>query len=117
MDFDSAIAAHVAWKTKLRGAIAARTRLDVATIGKDDVCALGQWINGEARAKYGHLATFNGCKSAHAAFHREAGRIAALINAGEYADAEAALGAGTPYASASLATGVAMNKLRADIGA
>jgi len=112
MDFDKAIDAHVGWKTKLRGAIASEARLDAAAIGRDSVCPLGQWLHGDAKIKYGHLPAFAGCVSAHAVFHREAGRVAAMINEKRYADADAALGAGTPYSSASTATGVAIGKLR-----
>lgn len=117
MDFDKAIDAHVEWKTKLRGAIAAQSTLDAAAIGKDNACPLGQWLHGDAKIKYGHLPTFAGCVSAHAVFHREASRVAAMINDKRYTDADAALGAGTPYTSASMATGVAIAKLRKEVGA
>jgi methyl-accepting chemotaxis protein len=54
---------------------------------------------------------------AHAAFHREAGRVAALVNAKQYKEATAALDAGSPYAKASMDTTIAISKLRKEIGA
>jgi methyl-accepting chemotaxis protein len=117
MDFDHAIAAHVEWKTKLRGAIAAQSELDAFAAAKDNICPLGKWLHGDARQKYAHLADFSTCVQAHAAFHREAGRVAALVNAKQYKEATAALDAGSPYAKASMDTTIAISKLRKEIGA
>jgi methyl-accepting chemotaxis protein len=117
MDFENAIAAHVEWKTKLRGAIAAQSELDAFSAAKDNICPLGKWLHGDARTKYAHLAEFSGCVQSHAAFHREAGRVAALVNARQYGEATAALEAGSPYAKASMETTIAISKLRKQIGA
>ncbi len=117
MDFENAIAAHVEWKTKLRGAIVGQTQLDSFAAAKDDVCPLGQWLHGDARTKYAHLAEFSGCVQSHAAFHREAGRVAALINSRRYDEATAALDTGSPYAKASMETTIAISKLRKQIEA
>lgn len=115
MDFEDAIAAHVAWKIKLRGAITTRSEVDAVSVARDDKCVLGQWLHGEARQKYAHLAAFTGCVQAHAAFHREAGRVAALINAKQYAEAAAGLDLGSPYARASMDATVAITRLRSEI--
>jgi methyl-accepting chemotaxis protein len=117
MDFENAISAHVEWKTKLRGAIAAKSELDSFTAARDDVCPLGKWLHGDARTKYAHLAEFSGCVQSHAAFHREAGRVATLINARRYDEATAALDGGAPYAKASMETTIAISKLREQIEA
>lgn len=117
MDFDQAIGAHVEWKTKLRSAINAQSQLDAAAASKDNVCPLGKWLHGEARAKYGHLGAYAACLNSHAAFHREAGRVANLINDRRYDEAKVALDAGAPYAQASMQTSVAITKLRREIGA
>jgi len=117
MDFENAIAAHVEWKTKLRSAIIAQSELDSFAAAKDNVCPLGKWLHGDARAKYAHLAEFSGCVQSHAAFHREAGRVAALINARRYDDATAALESGAPYAKSSMDTTTAISKVRKQIGA
>jgi methyl-accepting chemotaxis protein len=117
MNWDSALDAHAQWKVKLRGAISAKEQVDAATLSKDNCCPFGKWLHGDAKAKYGHLAPFGACVTAHATFHREAGRVAQMINSGKFGEAEAALGAGTPYANASSATGVAIVRLKKELAA
>ena len=112
MDFDSALAAHQEWKVKLRGAISGKSQLDAATIAKDDCCELGKWLRGEAKPKLGALPVYRECVETHAAFHREAGKVAVLINAGKYAEAESALGVGTPYSLASSKIATAIVQMR-----
>lgn len=112
MDLDKAVSAHVEWKTKLRAAISSKAQLDAATISKDNCCPLGMWLHGEAKAKFSRLAPYAECVGAHASFHREAGKVAELINRKKYTEAESAIGAGTPYAAASSAAGIAIGKLK-----
>ncbi len=116
MNLDTAIAAHAEWKFKLRTAITSQTQVEAASVAKDNLCALGSWLHGEAKSKYGHLESYRNCLGAHASFHREAGKVAQLINRKKYGEAEAALGAGSPYASASTMTTVSINKLKKDAG-
>jgi hypothetical protein len=108
MDLDKAIQAHRDWKVKLRVAMARRMHLDVAAISADDCCLLGKWLHGEARARYGALSAYRDCLTKHAAFHREAGAVALVINASDHARADRMLDAGTPYAMASSAVGSAI---------
>ena len=112
MNLDNAISAHTEWKVKLRSAISSQSQLDAATISRDNCCPLGQWLHGDAKAKYGQLDAYRQCLDAHANFHREAGKVAQLINQKKYSEAETALSAGTPYANASSATGVSILKLK-----
>jgi methyl-accepting chemotaxis protein len=101
MDLDHANMAHAQWKVKLRSAISAKEAMDTATISKDNKCEFGQWLHGDAKAKFGHLSSYGKCVAAHAAFHIEAGKVATLINAKRYDDAAAMLGMGTPFAESS----------------
>jgi hypothetical protein len=112
MDLETAIQAHGEWKLKLRGAIQKKEQLDAASIAKDNVCPLGQWLHGEAKAKYAAAKTYASCVDKHATFHREAGKVAAAINVGKYDDASAMLAAGTSYAAASSAVATAIIDLR-----
>ncbi len=112
MNLDSAISAHVEWKAKLRSALTSQWQLDAATISKDDFCPLGQWLHGEAKQKYGRLGSYRESVGAHAAFHREAGKIAALINKKKYEAAGAALEGGCPYSAASRALVAAIDALK-----
>lgn len=108
MDLDSAIKAHAEWKTKFRSAISAKQQMDAAAIAKDNVCPLGMWLHGEAKAKYSGLKSYSKCVAEHAGFHKEAGKVAALINAGRYAEAESSISGGTTYSAASSNVGVAV---------
>jgi methyl-accepting chemotaxis protein len=101
MDLQEAIRAHSDWKTKLRGAISAKSTLDVDTIARDDCCILGKWLHGESRPMFGPLVSHVACVKKHAAFHKEAAKIASNINAKRYAEAEKMLETGGPYSSAS----------------
>jgi methyl-accepting chemotaxis protein len=101
MDLQEAIRAHSDWKTKLRGAIASKSQLDVATIARDDCCLLGKWLHGESRPTFGPLASHQACVKKHAAFHTEASKVARAINNGQYEAAQQMLETGKPYAQAS----------------
>jgi len=101
MDLQEAIRAHSDWKTKLRGAISSKSQLDVATIARDDCCMLGKWLHGESRPTYGPLVSHKACVAKHAAFHKEAAKVASAINRGNYSEAQDMLELGKSYALAS----------------
>lgn len=112
MDLNNAQQAHSEWKIKLRLAITKKEQLDADSISKDNCCAFGKWLHGEAASQYNRLPGYKDCVTKHAAFHREAGAVARTINGGQYEKAEAMLGAGTPYAMASTAVGSAILGLK-----
>jgi hypothetical protein len=116
MDLDQAIERHAQWKVKFRQAISNKETMDAETIAKDNCCELGKWLHGDAKTKFGHLASQSECIKKHAAFHIEAGKVAKAINAKNFADAAAMIDAGTPYATASNAVGVAITKLKKESG-
>ena len=112
MDLNDAVAKHAEWKTKFRSAITKKEQMDASTISKDNCCELGKWLHGEAKQKFSVLGSYKDCVSKHALFHTEAGKVASAINAQKYSEAEAMLNAGTVYASASSAVGVAIMKFK-----
>lgn len=116
MDLSKAIDKHAEWKLKFRAAIQKKEQMDAVTIAMDNCCDLGKWLHGDGRSRLGALAAHGECLTKHAAFHAEAGKVARTINAGKLAEAEAMLGVGTPYALASSAVGVAINKLKKEAG-
>jgi hypothetical protein len=116
MDLDKALQAHGEWKLKFRMAMQKKQTLDADAIGRDNVCPLGQWLHGEAKAKYAGLKTYGICVDKHACFHREAGTVAATINARQYDRAADMLEAGTSYTMASSAVGGAILGLRKEAG-
>jgi methyl-accepting chemotaxis protein len=117
MNLDDASRAHSDWRIKLRTAIAKKEPIDVRTIGADNCCALGQWLHGEGKSSYSRLRAYSDCVDRHAAFHRAARGVADAINQKRYADAEAMLGSGTPYAQASSAVGSALLGLKKELAA
>ena len=116
MDLTQAVSAHVAWKAKLRTAISKKETMDINTISADNCCEFGKWLHGEAKAKMSGLAAYKDTLSKHATFHKEAGKVATAINARKYPEAEAMLGAGTEYATASTAVSIAINNFKKEAG-
>ena len=112
MNLDVAIQKHTEWRMKFRTAMQTKETMDAVTIGKDDCCELGKWLHGDGRKECGGLSTFEPCLAAHKAFHVEAGKVAAAINAKKYVEAEQMIGSGSAYLKASTVTGGAILKLK-----
>jgi methyl-accepting chemotaxis protein len=116
MDLDHAVQAHAEWKLKLRSAISKQESVDAVVISADNRCPLGQWLHGEAKQKLGSMKSHAECIEKHAAFHKEAGKVALAINAHKYADAESMLSTDTPFATASSAATLAIMHLKKESG-
>ena len=112
MDLNNAIAAHAAWKTKLRAAINRKETLDVATISVDNKCELGQWLHGAGKMQHVGCPEFSTLVQRHREFHTEAGKVAGLINTQKFEQAEKAIEANSAFSNASTAVGIAINSLR-----
>ncbi|MGZ0077161.1 methyl-accepting chemotaxis protein [Methylomonas sp. YC3] len=112
IDLDAAIQAHSEWKVKLRRGISQHEHMDAVTIGRDDCCKLGKWLHGGGQKQYKHLSGFQDCLHKHAQFHREAGKVAEVINSGQYETAESLLDAGSAFALASSQVSVAIVTLK-----
>jgi methyl-accepting chemotaxis protein len=113
MDLDKALAKHAEWKNKFRASIKKHEAMDAKTISRDDCCDFGKWLYGDAKSQLGHLASFSDCVSKHADFHIEAGKIAAMINAQKFNEAQAMLTKSeSAFISASTAVGVAIMSLK-----
>ena len=112
MDFREAIRRHTEWKVRFRMAIFRKEQLDAAKIGRDDCCLLGEWLHGAGAERAGTLPEFCAALATHKAFHEEAGRIATLINAGRYAEAEQALADDSPYGANSARTLASLDALQ-----
>ena len=99
IDLDAIIDAHRQWKLKLREAIETGIHVDVATLSRDDCCALGKWIYGDGQ-RLRNRGSFTALIEKHAHFHRVAAQVGELINLGQYAQAEDALAPQTPFSHA-----------------
>jgi len=116
MDLSQAIHMHAEWKLKFRRAISGKEMLDAASIASDNCCELGKWLHGEGKIKYSGLPSHAECTVKHAAFHVEAGKVAAAINASKYIEAEAMLGGNAAYAAASSDVTIAITRLKKEAG-
>ena len=85
--FDAMVEAHHAWKLKLKNFLHDQGEsLDAATAGKDNVCALGQWIDGKGQ-RVATLPEFEALRLEHARFHRLAGEVVRSHQRGQTARA------------------------------
>jgi len=92
MNFSSAIQAHTNWKLRLYGNCrnSSKDVIDISTLGKDNACELGKWLHGDAQ-QHTSDPQFGELISSHAAFHRSAASVAAMIEGGKRTEAEALL--------------------------
>ena len=115
MNLDTAVAAHAEWKIKLRTAIESGQTLDASSIAADNCCELGRWLHGDAKRLLGTRPEYQDSLACHAAFHREAGRVAQVINNRQADQARAMLEPGGAYAVASSAVGLALTRLKREM--
>ena len=101
LNLDDALRSHLQWKIRLRTSIIAR-RADMraSDVRGDDACELGRWLYGEGRRSHAGSAPFEELRRTHAAFHRAAADVVALMEAGRFDDAAAAIDEQGPYAEA-----------------
>ncbi|MCT4556581.1 MAG: CZB domain-containing protein [Pelagimonas sp.] len=92
-NIDEAIRAHGAWKDKLRSAVETGVLPKPAKeIACDNQCGFGKWLHGlKMDSSVAGSAQYQGVVAAHAAFHRAAGGVAALVEAGDRKAADKAL--------------------------
>lgn len=112
MDLNNAIQKHAEWKFKFRNALHNDETMDAAAISKDNNCEFGKWLHGEAQALFGKCVSHAKCVADHAAFHVEAGKVAATINAKKKDEAERMLATGSAYDQVSRRVGVSIVELK-----
>lgn len=103
MDFEAAIAAHSAWKTKLKTYLKNPDRsLKASDIEVDNKCVLGQWIYGEGK-KWNSTAGYSDLKTEHAEFHKAAAAVIRRADSGQSVSEEVAIGAASDFSTSSAA--------------
>jgi hypothetical protein len=117
MDLNAAIQKHAEWKFKFHNAIFSGESIDAAAVAKDNNCEMGKWLHGEGQALYKAKTTFAQCLANHAAFHMEAGKVAAAINAKKKDEAEKMLAAGSAFVAASKKVSLSIVELKNEIDA
>ena len=90
-ELKKAVAAHGAWKQRLRTATATgKSTFDTATVRRDDCCDFGKWIYGckEVHKKSPH---WQCVREEHAKFHQEAAKVLHEATEGNPSDATESL--------------------------
>lgn len=107
-----AIEYHMRWKGQFESALedAQANGLDPQTVSRDDASALGQWLHGEARDRFGRAPELDDVLMWHAELHRQAASIAEVALGGDREAVRAGLARG-PYATAALRLRGALSKM------
>ncbi|HVO01137.1 MAG TPA: CZB domain-containing protein [Candidatus Cybelea sp.] len=117
-EITKAIAAHAAWKARLRAAIDAGTSdVNATDVGKDNVCPFGQWLYGptiEAAAKDG--TDYQEVRKLHAEFHKAASQVLHLALQGKKTEAEKMMAQDNLFGVASMRLTSAMTRWRTHSG-
>lgn len=83
VDFYAAIQAHVLWRIRLEAYISGTgEQLNPEIVGRENHCALGEWIYGSGSRAFGNHPQFPELKDAHARFHRCAGEVIRCADSG-----------------------------------
>lgn len=116
-DFDVHVftQAHLKWKTRLRNAIRDGEKFDVATVRRDDCCALGKWIHGPGKTRWGQVPGLTQLMNNHVHFHKAAAEVAECANRGDQEKVAKLLGQGSEFAKATQATVVSIRNLDTEI--
>lgn len=109
MDAKQVIATHKRWKDNFRIAMATREQFDLDKVCSDNCCEFGKWLYSDGQERFGQHAEYETCRTQHAQFHKEAVKVAALINDGHLLQADQILAnSSSPYSKASEALGIAV---------
>lgn len=109
VDGKTAIDAHLKWKERLHDYIAGKegNDLDPSSVGRDDLCTLGAWINGDGARAHGSKPGFAALRETHTRFHASAAKVLELAKLGRRDEALTMLEDGE-YAQASDAVTAAL---------
>ncbi len=106
-----AIEYHMRWKNQFESALdGGAEALDVEVVRRDDSSALGQWLHGEGRERFGRAPELDDVLMWHAELHRQAAAILELARSGDAETARASVSRG-PYATAALRLRGALSKM------
>ncbi|MBU1689117.1 MAG: CZB domain-containing protein [Gammaproteobacteria bacterium] len=111
-EIDQAIADHAAWKARFRDFINGKIELDAATVGKENLCQFGQWIEKEGERMLLPKEVHDEIFSLHAEFHRVAGTVVDKKNKGDIQGAQQDLATNGAFGKASNALMQRMLKIK-----
>jgi methyl-accepting chemotaxis protein len=87
VDFASIKQDHLAWRTRLIEMFEGQTTVNSDTAGNHRACALGKWMDGEGKARAGHLPAYAELETLHHRFH---GLVVEVIRMWQNGQADAA---------------------------
>lgn len=95
LDMKAALDAQAAWKRRLRDVLEGKAKEipEVNKVARDDLCALGQWLHGEANRMFNHggptAEQYYKLRDIHAQFHLAAAETLTAHQCGDIKAAEA----------------------------
>jgi hypothetical protein len=100
----AAIAAHTAWKTRLRVAIGTgKFDVSASTVAQDNQCQFGKWLYGpELSGGERQTEHYLTVKQLHAQFHQLAAMVVRLATSGQEAAATQAIDVDSDYGKVSV---------------
>jgi hypothetical protein len=112
-EIEQAIADHAAWKSRFRDFIHGKIELDAATVGKENHCQFGQWIEHEGERMLLPKEVHDEIFSLHAEFHRVAATVVEKKNKGDIQGAQQDIASNGAFGRASAALMQRMLKIKA----
>lgn len=88
LDLSTAIAAHLAWKGRIRAFLNGEASLTLKEAVSHEHCVLGKWYYSEGMDKYGHFTEMSQLEPPHIELHQTIRQIIELKDAGKSAEAE-----------------------------
>jgi len=111
-EIEQAIADHAAWKARFRDFINGKIELDATTVGKENFCQFGKWIENEGERMLLPKEVHDDIFSLHAEFHRVAATVVEKKNKGDIQGAQHDLTSNGAFGRASAALMQRMLKLK-----
>lgn len=99
-EIDQALEAHAAWRKHFKDFLNGRGSFDTATVGANDQCQFGKWLNREG-SRLMPASLYGDIRAAHDEFHRVAAGIVQKIKDKQFAEASKDLAAEGPFNRAS----------------
>jgi hypothetical protein len=99
-EIEQALDTHAAWRKRFRDFLNGRGAFDTATVGVNDQCQFGQWLNREG-GRLMPSSLYGDIRAAHDEFHQVAAGIIQKIKDKQFAEARQALAPEGPFNGAS----------------
>lgn len=99
-EIEQALEAHAAWRKRFRDYLNGRGSFDVESVGANDQCQFGKWLNREG-GRLMPTSLHADIRSAHDEFHRVAAGVVQKIKDRQFAEARHDLAADGPFNRAS----------------